>query len=73
LTCPDDDNQWFWGGHLVHVSWAGSDMWLGFDKNGSNMPIIFQAKILPDDIQHPQSQSIPCSSMPSSLDMCRWW
>jgi hypothetical protein len=20
LTWPDDDNQWFWGGHLAHVS-----------------------------------------------------
>jgi hypothetical protein len=33
LTCPEDDNQWFWGSHLAHVSHAGSDMWLGFDKN----------------------------------------
>jgi hypothetical protein len=22
---------------------------------------------------HPQSQSIPCSSVPSSFDMSRWW
>jgi hypothetical protein len=33
LTCPDDDNQWFWGGHLAHVSHAGSDLFLRFDKN----------------------------------------
>jgi hypothetical protein len=26
LTCPDDVNQWFWGGHLAHVSDAGSDL-----------------------------------------------
>jgi hypothetical protein len=25
LTCPDDDNQWFWVGHLAHVSHAVSD------------------------------------------------
>jgi hypothetical protein len=25
LTCPDDVNQWFWGGHLAHVSHAGPD------------------------------------------------
>jgi hypothetical protein len=26
LTCPDDDNQWFWGdGHLAHVSHTESD------------------------------------------------
>jgi hypothetical protein len=38
LTCPDDVNQWFWGGHLAHVSHAWpvrvrvrvtrSDLWL---------------------------------------------
>jgi hypothetical protein len=33
LTCPDDDNQWFWGGHLAHVSHTGSDLWWGFDKH----------------------------------------
>jgi hypothetical protein len=22
LTCPDGDNQWFWGGHLAHVGRA---------------------------------------------------
>jgi hypothetical protein len=33
LTCPDDVNEWFWGGHLVHVSRAGSDLWSGFDNN----------------------------------------
>jgi hypothetical protein len=32
LTCPDDVNQRFWGGHLIHVSRAGSDLWLGFDN-----------------------------------------
>jgi hypothetical protein len=25
-TCPDDVNQWFWGGHLAHVSHAGPDL-----------------------------------------------
>jgi hypothetical protein len=33
LTCPDDDNQWFWGGHLAHMGCAESDLWLGHDKN----------------------------------------
>jgi hypothetical protein len=33
LTCSDGDNQcWFWGGHLVDVSHAGSDLWSGRDK-----------------------------------------
>jgi hypothetical protein len=27
LACPNDDNQWFWGGHQAHVSHAGSDLW----------------------------------------------
>ena len=27
LTCPDDDDQWFWVGHLAHVmSHAVSDL-----------------------------------------------
>jgi hypothetical protein len=33
LSCPDDVNQWLWGGHLVDVSHAGSDLWSGFDNN----------------------------------------
>jgi hypothetical protein len=33
LTCPDDDNQWFWVGHLANVSHAESDLWSGRDKN----------------------------------------
>jgi hypothetical protein len=33
LTCPDDANQWFWGGHLALVSHAGSDLWWGHEKN----------------------------------------
>jgi hypothetical protein len=33
LACPNDDNQWFWGGHQAHVSHAGTDLWSGCDKN----------------------------------------
>jgi hypothetical protein len=50
LTCPDGDNQWFWGGHLAHVSHAGSDLWSECDKISCDLPYNFRAKILPDDI-----------------------
>jgi hypothetical protein len=30
---PNDGNQWFWDGHLVHVSHAESDLLSGWDKN----------------------------------------
>jgi hypothetical protein len=33
LTCPYGDNQWFWDGHLAHVSHAWLDLWSGLDKN----------------------------------------
>jgi hypothetical protein len=33
LTCPYDDNQWFWDGHLAHVSHAELDLLSGWDKN----------------------------------------
>jgi hypothetical protein len=55
LTCPDDVSQWFWGGHLVHVSHAGSELWLVFD-NISLLHLLpdFPAKIPPDDIHRPK-------------------
>jgi hypothetical protein len=34
LICSDNDNEWFWVGHLAHhVSHAGSDLWSGCNKN----------------------------------------
>jgi hypothetical protein len=44
LTCPDDDNQWFWVGHLARVmSHAGSDLCGQEDVEkstmGCNLPI----------------------------------
>ena len=72
LTCQDGDNQWFWGCHLAHVSHAGSDLWSGCDKNQLKLKFAQLARQNPAR-RHPQSQSIPCSSMPSSLDMPRWW
>jgi hypothetical protein len=70
LTCLDGDNQWFWGGHLVHVSRAGSDLWSGRDKN----QLWFAQHLSQNPTRwHPQSQSIPCSSVSSSFDMSRCW
>ena len=52
LTCPDDDNQWFWGwSSCPYVSHAGSDLWSECDKK-SHCCIICptsKPKILPDD------------------------
>jgi hypothetical protein len=33
LICLDDDNQWCWSYHLVHVRHAGSDLWSGCDES----------------------------------------
>jgi hypothetical protein len=69
LTCSDGDNQWFWGGHLAHVSHAESDLSLGGNKISCYL-LNFGAKILPDDIHRANPfHAHPCSSMPSSLDM----
>jgi hypothetical protein len=33
LICLDNNNEWFWVGHLAHVSHTGSDLWSGCNKN----------------------------------------
>jgi hypothetical protein len=32
LTCPDDDDQWFWVGHLAHV--IDASCWIRFVIRG---------------------------------------
>jgi hypothetical protein len=70
LTCVDGDNQWIWGGHLAFVDHVGSDLWLMGWKNW----LWFAQDLSQNPTRwHPKSQSIPCYSIPSSLDMSRWW
>jgi hypothetical protein len=65
LTCSDDDNQWFWCDHLIHVSHAGSDF------IGCDLPNFFRANTLPDDIYRANQFHVHTwSSMPSSFYIC---
>jgi hypothetical protein len=75
LICPDNDNEWLWVGHLAHVSHTGSDLWSVRDKNQLICDLWFAQLFSQNPIRwHPYtSQSIPFSSMPSSLAMFRQW
>jgi hypothetical protein len=71
LICSDNDIQWVGVAHLADVSHAGSDLWSGRDKN----QLMWFAQLFSHNPTrwHPYSQSIPFSSMPSSLAMFRQW